>query len=180
MKKKQYIFRATELDQFLLNGLDKVISEALEVKKVGPVKCMRFACKVGQEMLVNGKVNFKKDVRFKATNKFTLIKIDLDKFDLPRVNAMAKGLAKISHQSKPVPIRAVMQASLRLAEIWLVDHAAQAKRIDNGVLEKLMQYAIVMTVQPGPGVGPSSLINSFIEVSKQVQQEDAQQKNKSS
>ena len=31
--KKQSVFRATKLDQYLLHGIDKVLSVALEVKK---------------------------------------------------------------------------------------------------------------------------------------------------
>ena len=174
--KKQSVFRATKLDQYLLHGIDKVLSVALEVKKVGPVKSMRFACKVAQEMILNDKVTFTNDARPTASKKYKLIKIDLDQYDLARVNSIAEGLGKLSKQSKKVTTRIVMQTSLLLAEKWLVEHAAQAERVNNGSLEQLMYYALIHCTKTGPGVGPSKIIKSCIEVSKQMQLEESKHK----
>ena len=167
MKKQQYLFRATEHDKKLLRGIDRVLSVALEVKRVGPVKCMRFGCKVAQEMLLNNQLECPDGLRMLAGTKYKLVKIDLDEYDLARVNALAHGLAKLAGRSKPVPRQAIMQASLKCAEQWLVQHAAQAEKIGNGSLEQLMYYALVHCTKGGPGVGPSKLIQGCVELSKQ-------------
>ena len=171
MKKQQYLYRETKDYQKILRDIDKVLSVALEVKKVGPVKCMRFSCKVAQEMLVNGQLSCPDKFRMPNNTEYKLVKIDLDQYDLARVNALARGLAKLAGRSKPVPRQTVMQVSLECAAKWLVQHAAQAERVGNGSLEQLMYFALVHCTKGGPGVGPSKLIQGCIELSQQFERD---------
>lgn len=169
MKKQQYLYRETKEYQKIIRGIDKVLSVALGVKKVGPVKTMRFSCKVTDEMLLNNKLTCPDKFRMPNNTEYKLVKIDLDQYDLARVNAIALGLAKLAGRSKPVPRQTVMQVSLKCAAQWLVLHAAQAERVGNGSLEQLMYYALVHCTKGGPGVGPSRIIKGCIELSKQYE-----------
>ena len=172
--KQQYIFRATEHDQYLFNGIEAVLSDVLEDednRRVGPVKCMRFSCKVAEEILINGQLSCPDKFRMPNNTEYKPIKIDLDKYDLARVNAIARGLANLSGRAKAVPRQTVMQVALECAAKWLLQHAEQAERIGNGSLEQLMYYALVHCTKGGPGVGPSKIIKSCVELSKQYERD---------
>lgn len=168
MKKHKFLFHKTEEDQHRLDGIDGVLSDVLG-ERAGVTKVMRLACKVAQEMLINGSLSCPDSFRPDGLVKGNHVKVDLDEHDWARLGAVSAGLGELAGRSNPVTKQSAMRVSLHCAEIWLRDHAAQAERIGNGTLEHLMWYAIVHCSKSGSGIGPSKVIRGLVELSQQYE-----------
>ena len=161
MKKHQFLFHKTPIDQHRLDGIDAVIADVLEVPQAGATKVLRLSNKTLQEMLIENQLSCPDSFRPDEPAQGNHVKMNFDKYGWERLNMICHSLGVLANLGKPVPKQAAIRISLQCCEQWLVQHAAHAEKV-GGSYELLMAHAIVMCVQSGPGIGPTKLIKSAI------------------
>ena len=155
MKSKIFLFGATEKDVEKLDALNAIISKSYNVESAGYVACFRFGLRCLQEHLANEAITYDamKQEQSDHCKNFT---IKFGPYEMATLDVVKSGLESIS--SNDLSRCSVLRISIECAGIWAEEHLKKA--VDNNEYALRVMHAFAFCSQSGPGVGPSSFINS--------------------